>query len=173
MHVLCDIAMLLIHFHTLLIIFGLTYKLSAPQCQFLFSVVFLYQVFPLLKMPEKFQEKYIKNQRRRTFQKSQSGARGPPPGAQAPCGRGLGGGRARGPPGPLVAPLAAPLRLFILRDGILPKTEPFFVISPLFHRRSASKIGSIRRPLPGTLPEGGITSGSFSTTMDAFRMSCE
>src|ERR1041385_2830359 len=40
----------------------------------------------------------------------------------------------------------------------------------LFRRRPASKIGGTRRPLPGTLPEGGLTSGSFSTTMDASRM---
>src|SRR4051812_28110845 len=69
------------NFDTLLIIFGLTYYLSAPQCQFLFSAVFVFQVFSLLKVPEKIQENYIKNQRRRNFRKSQSGARGPPSGA--------------------------------------------------------------------------------------------
>src|SRR3954471_13079862 len=41
MHVLCDFAMFHMNFDTLLIIFGLTYLLNAPQCQFLFSV-FLY-----------------------------------------------------------------------------------------------------------------------------------
>src|SRR3954468_5192253 len=73
-------------------------------------------------------------------------------------------------PGP---PLAAPLLLFILRRGETPETEPFFAISPLFRRRRASEIGSTRRPLPGTLPEGGLTSGSLLSTKDAPRMSRE
>src|ERR1041385_2042490 len=169
MLLLCDIAMILMNFHTLLIIFGLTYYLSAPQCQFLFSAVFLFQVSPLLKVPEKFREKYRKNQHTGSFAKSPRGARGEP--------EGPGGQRARpgpwprqGAPGAPVQPLAAPFRLFIPRDEKPSGTEPFFAISPLFHRRRDSKIGSTRRPLPGTLPEGGITSGSFSTTMDASRM---
>src|SRR3954471_16482058 len=41
------------------------------------------------------------------------------------------------------------------------------MISPLFRRRRTSKIGSANSPLPGTLPEGGLTSGSFPSTMDA------
>src|SRR4051812_28058798 len=98
------------HFDTLLIIFGLTYQLSAPQCQFLFSAVFVFQVFPLLKVLEKFWENHINNQRRRTFRKSQSGARGPPPGAQAPWWRGPTLDRAQGAPrlpgGPWLPPFA-------------------------------------------------------------------
>src|ERR1041385_3079555 len=101
------------------------------------------------------------------------GARGPPPGAQAPVWRAPGSGRARGAPRPLVAPLAAPLRLYILRDEKPSRTEPFFAISPLFRRRRASKIGSTRRPLPCTLPEGGPTSGSLLSTMVASRMTRE
>ena len=68
-----------------------------------------------------------------------------------------------GPPG-------CPLRLFIPRDEKPSGTEPFFAISPLFRRRHASKIRSANRFLPGTLPEGGSTSGSFASTMDASRM---
>src|SRR3954470_23052966 len=98
MHLLCDIAMILMHFYTLLIIFGLTYYLSAPQCQFLFSAVFLFRVSPLLKVPEKFREKYRKNQRTGSFAKSPGGARGEP-GGQAARGRGQAPGRARGAPG--------------------------------------------------------------------------
>src|SRR3954463_921648 len=101
------------------------------------------------------------------------GARGPPPGAQAPWWRALGAGRARGAPGPLVAPLAAPLRLYILRDEKPLEKEPFFAISPLFRRRRAYETGSTSRPLPGTLPEGGPTSGSLLSTMDASRMTRE
>src|ERR1041385_5681210 len=74
MLLLCDIAMILMNFHTLLIIFGLTYYLSAPQCQFLFSDVFLFQVSPVLKMLQKVWENTIKNQHTGSFRKSQSGA---------------------------------------------------------------------------------------------------
>src|SRR3954464_14159278 len=89
MPLLGDIAMIFIHFHTILIIFGLTYKLSAPQCQFLFSAVFVFQVFPLRKLPEKFRKKYIKNQRSGTFQdpegEPEGGHQGPRrPGGAAP-----------------------------------------------------------------------------------------
>ena len=39
----------------------------------------------------------------------------------------------------------------------------------LYFRKSASEIGSIRIPLPGTMTKGGLTSGGFSTDMDASR----
>ena len=142
---------------------------SASSC----FLLFFYFSFPPYKKRSKIRENQIKNQRRGTFRKNLSGARGPPPGAQAPWWRAPGAGRARGAPGPLVAPLAAPLRLYILRDEKPSKREPFFAISPLFRRRRASEIGSTSRPLPGTLPEGGPTSGSFLSTMDASRMSRE
>src|SRR3954471_24505208 len=129
--------------------------------------------FPHIKSAPKFRGNQIKNQREGTFRKHLGGARGPPPGAQAPWWRTLGAGRAKGPPGPLVAPLASPLRLYILRLGKPSRTEPFFAISPLFRRRRAFEIGSTRRPLPGTLPEGWPTSGSLLSTMDASRMSRE
>ena len=119
-------------------------------------------------MPEKFREKYRKSQRTGIFEKSPGGARGEPGGAQAATRRGPTPGRARGAPGAPGPPLAAPLRLFILRHGETPKTEPYFANSPLFLRRRASKIGSTARTLPGT-----STSGSFSTTMDASRMNRE
>ena len=63
MHVLCDFAMFCLNFHTLFIIFALTYKLSAPSCQFQFSAIFIFQVFRPLKVPNKFRKNYIKNQR--------------------------------------------------------------------------------------------------------------
>src|SRR4051812_16662194 len=98
-------------------------------------------------MLQKFRKNTIKNQHTGSFGKHLGGAKGDPPGPQAPSLSALWWGRAKGPPGTLVAPLAAPLRFYILRHGKLSKTEPFFVISPLFHRRRASKIGSARRPL--------------------------
>src|SRR3954464_9249760 len=100
MHVLCDIAMFYIHFHTLLIIFGLSYLLSAPQCQFLFSAVFLFQVSPILKMLQKFWKNTIKNQCTGSFGNHLGGDRGDPPGPQTPSRRTLGWGRARGRLGP-------------------------------------------------------------------------
>src|ERR1041385_1536177 len=124
-------------------------------------------------MPEKFREKYRKNQRTGSFQKSPGGARRGPRGGQAAARSGPTPGRARGAlraPGP---PLAAPFRLFIPRHGKTPEEKPYSANSPLFRRRRASKIGSTRRPLPGTLPEGGLTSGSLLSTMDAPRMSRE
>src|SRR4051812_11604720 len=83
-----------------------------------------------------------------------------PPGVQSPwwCGPTL--GRAVGPPGLPGPPLAAPLRLYLLPVMKPSRTEPFFASSPLFRRRHRFKIGAARRPFPGTLPEGGLTSGA-------------
>src|SRR3954464_525169 len=100
MPLLGDIAMIFIHFHTILFIFGLTYKLSAPQCQYLFSAVFVFQVFPLRKLPEKFRKKYIKNQRSRTFQDPEGGPEGAHRGSRRPAGAPPPLGRTGGVPGP-------------------------------------------------------------------------
>ena len=91
----------------------------------MFSSVFVFQVFPLFKVREKFQEKYRKNQRTGSFGKSQSGARGEQGVAQAATWRGHPLGRASGAPGAPGPPLAAPLRLFIPRDAENPRREPF------------------------------------------------
>src|SRR3954469_22979904 len=64
--------------------------------------------FPHMKSAQKIREKSDKNQRTGSFPKHLGGARGPPPRAQAPWWRALGGGRTRSPPRHLVAPLAAP-----------------------------------------------------------------
>src|SRR3954465_8526058 len=69
---------------------------------------FLFHVFRLLKVLQKFWKNQIKNQRVGTFRNHLGGARGPPPGTQAPWWRALGAGRAKGAPGSLVDPLSAP-----------------------------------------------------------------
>src|SRR3954462_10818267 len=172
MHVLCDIAMFYIHFHTLFIIFVLTYYSVHPSASSCF-LLFFYFSFPPYK---KCQKNSGKNTEKISVQEaSRKALEGPEgsQGAQAATRRGPTPGRARGAPGAPGPPLAAPLRLFILRHGKTPEEEPYSANSPLFCRRRASKIGSTRRPLPGTLPEGGLTSGSLLSTMDAPRMSRE
>src|SRR3954466_15742004 len=69
--------------------------------------------------------------------------------------------------------LAAPFRLYITPVEETLKTEVFFPISSLYRRRRRLKIGAARRRCPGTLLEGGITSGSPSISMDASRMGRE
>src|SRR3954463_15740278 len=61
-----------------------------------------------------FRKNTIKNQHTGSFLESQSRARGPPPGAQAPSRRALGWGRAKGAPGPLVAPWLPPFPIYSL-----------------------------------------------------------
>src|SRR4051812_39201697 len=72
----------------------------------------------------------------------------------------------------LVHPLA-PFGLYLHRNTKPSRTKPFFTICSLFSHRRRLKIGAARRPCPGTLPEGGFISGSFSIAMDASRMSRE
>src|ERR1041385_8239069 len=127
-----------------------------------FSISVIPHIKSARKIPGKIQEKSAYRKLPEEPGRGQRGARG----AQAATQR----GPTPGAPGP---PLAAPLRLFIPRHGKTPKVEPYSANSPLFRRRRASQIGSTRRPLPGTLPEGGLTSGCLLSTMDAPRMSHE
>src|ERR1043165_2499929 len=106
MHVLCDFAMFCLNFYTLLDQFGLT--LSAPSCQFLFSTVFVFQVFRLFKVLRKFRENYIKNQCDGTFQSNQERQGGATTRDQEGPWRAPTLGRARRPPGFLVGPLDTP-----------------------------------------------------------------
>src|SRR3954469_20305024 len=101
--------------------------------------------FPAIKSAPKIQENQIKNQHRGSFRKHQSSEGGPPPGSQEGPWRGPTLGRARRPPGCLVGPLDAPLRLYLPPVTETPKTNSFFVISPLFRHRRCFKIGAAWR----------------------------
>src|SRR3954468_8605035 len=78
----------------------------------MFSAVFVFQVFPILKVPNKFPENYIKNQSTRSFRNNQVGAGGDPPGPQAPWWRGQGGAMPKGRLGPWcpLPPIFSPQR---------------------------------------------------------------
>src|SRR3954470_16096671 len=145
MHVLCDFSMFCLNFHTLLSIFGLTYSLSAPSCQLLFSAIFVFQVFRPLKVLQKFRKNQIKNKRSGSFLNNQEREGGPPPGDQEGPWRGPALGRGRRPPGCLVGPPGAPLRLYLALWVETPNINPFSVISPLYLRRHRFKIGATWR----------------------------
>src|SRR3954469_4471216 len=170
MHVLCDFAMFCLNFHTLLNIFGLTYYLSAPSCQFLYSIVFVFRVFRPLKVLQKFRKKYIKNQRLGSLRNHQGRKGGPPQGLQKGPWRDPTLGRAGHPPGCPVAPLSAPFSLYLVPAEETPNIDLLFPFSSLYRHRRRFKIGAARRSCPSTLPEGGSPSGRPSITMDASRM---
>src|ERR1041384_4477755 len=170
MHVLCDFAMFFLKFHTLLSIFGLTYQLSAPSCQFLFFAVFVFQVFRPLKVLQKFWKNHIKNQRPGSLRKHQRREGGPPQGLQKGPWHGPNLGRASPPPGCPVAPLGAPLCLYLPPDEETPKIDLSFSFSSLYRCHRRFKIGVAWRSCPGTLPEGGTPSGRPSIAMDSSRM---
>src|SRR4051794_39296563 len=65
-------------------------------------------------MLENFQKKTIKNQHTGRFGNHLGGARGDPPGPQAPSRRALRWGCARGSPGPLVPPWLPPSPMYSL-----------------------------------------------------------
>src|ERR1041385_7949533 len=153
MHVLCDFAMFCLNCHTLLNLFGLPFYLSAPSCQFLFSAVFVFQVFRPLKVLQKFRKHYIKDQRPGSLRKHQRREGGPPQGLQKGPWHGPTLGRAREPLGCPMAPLGAPLRLYLPPAMETPNIDPSFAISPLFRRRRRFKIGAAWRSCSGTLPE--------------------
>ena len=74
------------------------------------------------------------------------------------------------PPGCLVAPPGAPLRLYLALGVETPNIDLFLANSPLYRRRCRIKIGTAWKRCPGTLPEGGTPSGRPSIAMDASRM---
>src|SRR3954462_15032200 len=81
------------------------------QCTQLSVSVFCYfciSVFRPLKVLQKFWEKYIKNQRNRSFRNHQEREGGPPPGRQEGRWRGPPLGGPRAPPDSPVDPLGAP-----------------------------------------------------------------
>src|SRR3954467_6857681 len=136
----------------------------------MFSAIFVFQVFRPLKLLQKFREKYIKNQRNRSFRNHQEREGGPPPGSQEGRWRGPPLGRARDPPDCLVGPLDAPLRLYLPLGVETPNIDLFFANSPLYRRRRRFKIGAAWRSCPGTLPERRTPSGRPSIAMDSSQM---
>src|SRR4051812_10381126 len=92
-------------------------------------------------------------------------------GSRRPSGAALGGA-----PGTLLDPWwtpSVPLRLYLALAEETPNIKVPFPISSLYHRHCRFKIGAARRSCPGTLLEGGTTSGNPSTPMDASRMCYE
>src|SRR3954464_11918940 len=135
MPLLCDIAMILMNFHTLLIIFWTNLLTQCTQVPVLVFCCFSISCFPHIKSAPKIREKSDKKSAYRKLPET-------PRWGQRATTRGLGAlvARPRVRPRQVAAwtpggPLSPPFLLYILRDGILSKTEPFFVISPLFLRR--------------------------------------
>src|SRR3954467_15295484 len=109
----------------------------------MFSAVFVFQVFRPLKVLQKFQEKYIKNQRNRSFRNHQEREGGPPPGSQEGRWHGPTLGRARDPPDYPVGPLDAPFT-YIYPSGWKP------LISISFSRTLICTAAAVSRSgLPG------------------------
>ena len=169
MHVSCDFAIFCLNFHTLLKFFWTNLLTQCTQLPVSVFCCFCISGFPALKMLQKFREKYIKNQRNRSFRKHQRSGGRPPPGVQEGAWRGPTLGHARGPPGCPVGPPDSPLRLYLPLVRKPSEQEPFFAKPSLFRRRRF-KIGAALRSCFGTLPEGDTPSGRPSIAMDASRM---
>ena len=67
-------------------------------------------------------------------------------------------------------PPQSPLGLYLAPAEETPNIDILFMFSSLYRCRRRFKIGAARRSCPGTLPEGGTTSGRPSIAMDASRM---
>ena len=142
---------------------------QCTQCQFLSADVCELQIYTHIYSAQKIPRKIYKKS---AFQKT------------ADHRRRAGGGHPP-PRRPLARPGVGPRHLAAWVEGATPDA-PFGLylhpvmktlgrhsvsrFSPLFRRRRDPEIGIARRPCPGTLPEGGSISGSFSTTMSASRM---
>src|ERR1044072_2654796 len=101
----------------------------------------------------------MKNQRDGAFRSHQEKEGGPPPDSQEGWWRGPTMGRAGHPPGCLVGPLDAPLRLYLPLGLETPNRDLIFPNSSLFRRRRRFKIGAVWRSCSGTLPKGDTPSG--------------
>src|ERR1041385_7982145 len=106
-------------------------------------------------MLNKSRKNYIKNQCPKSFPNHQGRKGVDPPGPQEGPWRGPTLGRARRPPGCPLAPLGAPIGLYLPPVTETPKIDQLFPFSSLYHHRSRFKIGAARRSCPDTLSEGG------------------
>ena len=142
---------------------------KCTQCQFLSTDVCELQICTHIYSGQKIQQKYIKNQRSRRLRipKEETEGGHPLPSVQ---GRGPTPGHARRLPGRRGHPLVPPFGLYL--HPIMETLESllFSRYSPLFCRCRDSKIRTIIRTYPNTLPEAGSISRSFSTTMNASRL---
>src|SRR4051812_17072370 len=133
---------------------------------------FSISVFPHIKrtrkIPGKIQKQSAYRKLREEPGRGHRGARG----AQAATRRGPTPGRARGAPGAVHLWLPPFAYLFSV-TGKPRERNPIPQTRLCSAAAALPKIGSTRRPLPGTLPEGRSTSGSLLSTMDAPRMSRE
>src|SRR3954468_13939607 len=125
--------------------------------------------FPAIKSAPKIPEKLYKKSASRKPLETPKEDRGPPQGLQKGPWRGPTLGRVRGPPGCPVAPLCAPLGLYLVPPEETSNIDLLFPFSSLYRRRRRFKIGAARRSCLGTLPEGGTPSGRPSIAMDASR----
>ena len=140
------------------------------QCTQLLVVVFCcfcISGFPAIKSAPKIPEKSYKKLATRKPPKTPKEGRGAPQGLQKGPWRGPILGRARSTLGCPVAPLGAPLRLYLPPDEETPNIDLLFSFSSLYRRHRRFKIGAAWRSCPGTLPKGGTPSGRPSVSMDA------
>src|ERR1041385_2949314 len=128
----------------------------------MFSAVFVFQVFPIIKVPNKSRKKYIKNQRSGSFRNNQDIAGGPPPGAQEGAWRGPTLGRATCPPGCPVAPLGAPVGPYLYSRCKNPYSGPLFSRSNSDLRRHHRQASGDQNSCADTLPGRGSASGFIS-----------
>src|SRR3954468_15844290 len=125
MHVLCELCHVLLE---LLYTFEHIWTNLLTQCTQLPVVVFCYFCilgFPAIKSAPKIPEKSDKKAALRKLPEKSREGRGAPPGDQKGPWRGPTLGRARGPPGCLVGPPGAPLRLYLPLAEETPNTSPF------------------------------------------------
>ena len=124
--------------------------------------IFVFQVFPFLKVPNNFRGKYIKNQRTEASVITKGAEEGEP----QPAKRAGGAAPPWVAPGTLLADWWAPrcpLHLYLALGVETPNIDLFLANSPLYRRRRRSKIGAAWRSCPGTLPEGGTPSARCNT----------
>src|SRR3954468_14795821 len=131
----------------------------------MFSAVFVFQVFRPLKVLQKFQKNYIKNQRPGSFRNHQGRRGGPPQGLQKGPWRGPTLGRAGHPPGCPVAPLVLPFGPIFTpaEETLIP--DPFSPEEILISAAIADKLRGTRIPLPAPCRDGEVPPDSSPSTL--------
>ena len=125
-----------------------------------------------MKVLRKFQKKYQKISTKEDSRRPKGALRGATPWPDASL------ARRGGWPHPLTAwargePLRLPFGIYLVPETETLGETPVTQFHPLFRRHRDSELGIARRTSPGTLSEGGLTSGGFSITMIASGMRCE
>src|SRR3954471_18324516 len=165
MHVLGDIAMILIHFHTFFYHIWTNLLTQCTPVPVSVFCCFCISGFPITKTARKIPENYIKNQRSRSFPTPEVGPEGGHQGSRRPGGAAPLLAAPVGAPGPPRNPLMPPFGIYLrpVAETLIP--DPFSPDAIPISATIAIKLRGTRIPVPAPCRDGEVPPDSSPSTL--------